>query len=136
MACDARQGCLYGRMKVVVAYGAGQMRGTRIAFSRAQRLRSAATRILAEACPCGQWRADAARFRATGSPRGVAVTHAGCRRSTRLHHQQAARRGNRRNGTYDLGHTHTSFALFVDSAIGWTAGPRRSARSDLGGRAH
>jgi len=55
-------------MKVVVAYGAGQMRGTRIAFGKAQRLRSAATRILAKTCPCGQWRADAARFRATGSP--------------------------------------------------------------------
>src|SRR6266487_793436 len=28
---------------------------------------------------CGQWRADAARFRATGSPAGVVVvTHAGC----------------------------------------------------------
>lgn len=125
MACDARRGCLNGRMKVVVAYGVGQMRGTRIAFGRAQRLRSAATRILAKACPCGQWRADAARFRATGSPqRRVAVTHAGCRRSTRLHHQPASRGGNRRNGTYDLGHTHTSFALSDESAIGCTAGPR------------
>src|SRR5215831_4988428 len=27
---------------------------------------------------CGQWRADAARFRATGSPEEVLVTHAGC----------------------------------------------------------
>jgi hypothetical protein len=27
---------------------------------------------------CGQWRADAARFRATGSPAEVLVTHAGC----------------------------------------------------------
>src|SRR5262249_31114431 len=27
---------------------------------------------------CGQWRADAARFRATGSPPEVLVTHAGC----------------------------------------------------------
>ena len=68
-----------------------------VAFGRARRLRSAATRVLAgpvlRPVACGR-----RAVQGDGGSPEVAVTHAGCCRSTRLHHKQASRGENGENG--------------------------------------
>lgn len=93
MACDVGRRCSYGRMRTAMAYGAGWVRGTRLPSVG----RGDCARLPPGCWPGPVLRPVACGRRAVqgdGELPEVAVTHAGCCRSTRLHPQDGIAREN------------------------------------------
>jgi hypothetical protein len=125
-----------GRVRTVMAYGAGQMRGTRLGLWSGAEIALGCHPDAGRGLSCGQWRADAARFRATGSPKGDG-RHA---RWVLPVHQAAPQasiaKGNHQNGKCDLSHVSRSRPLRSpvprgSSAASLAKGRRAGARPSM-----